>query len=164
MSEKQLTLFKNVRVLTARERVFLDAYTATGNLRRAYKTISPEASDSSADSAGCRYMRRIKAKLDDDEFLDEAGLGKEALFHGLKRMLKATKPAIKDGEITTYYADNAARMQALTLLADLHGMRKRTERVEGEITLRPGVPEEVRELYDELRQARVLAADEPAAG
>lgn len=137
---KQLELIQSVRTLTPRERVFLKAYMETQNQADAYLVISPNIKRESAAAAGARLFRKIKDKIDLPDFWDELNLGIPRIGAKVNEMLSAKKAITCDGQIYRV-PDNQAQMSALTLLADIHGIRKTTVeqnvKVDGKLVLMP---------------------------
>ena len=125
--DKQQLLLETAKVLKSREILFLRAWLKYGNNRDAYKAISPDAKDSTADANGSRMMRRIRAKLDVEQYFDECNLGLPRFARDLNRQLKAKKTIYYKGVKVADAIDNAARGQALTLLADVLKLRKQNE-------------------------------------
>lgn len=140
--EKQGELFRTVKGLKPRERRFLKAYMQTKSRKSAYLAISPNAKPASAEAAGSRMMRRVLEKLDEGETLDEFDLGRERLYAELGGMIQAEKQVYHNGHLINSVPDNSARMQALLLLADIHGLRKQeinqNTTFHGHVVLIPG--------------------------
>jgi len=81
-------------------------------------------------------MKRLKEKHDWDQLLSDAGLGYERIFPKLEEMLEAKVTKFYQDQPLGDFTDNATRMRALELLADLHKLRKQEVKISGEITTR----------------------------
>lgn len=81
-------------------------------------------------------MKRIKENCDWDQLLSDAGLGYERIFPKLEEMLEAKITKFYQDRSLGEFTDNATRMRALELLADLHKLRKQEVKISGEITTR----------------------------
>ena len=110
--------------LTPRERAFMTKLLACNNQKTAYLFVSPGVVDSTAKSQGSKMVKRIKSKVDWARLLEEYGFDDFTLLYGLKGMLNArTTKFWRDKKIATV-VDNATRMRAIELLANLRGKLK----------------------------------------
>lgn len=160
--EKQLMLLKTAKVLKPRESKFVGKFIELGGKRgavkEAYQFISPGVKDSTAEVNGSKMMKRIMAKLEDPDYLDEWGLGKPRVLAKLDQLLEAENTQIvkyKTGqysegvkEVTS--PDNATQMKAVTLAAEINRMKGADNKNEinvGVVVLKPDVIEK-REIKD----------------
>ena len=114
----------NLGVLKPREQLFITKYLEGLNAKEAYLFISPNAADSTARVQGSVYLKRIKAKAKWSQLLEENGLDDFALIRSIKEMLNARTTKFYMDTIVCTLKDNATRMKATELLADLRGKRK----------------------------------------
>lgn len=126
------------RLLKTKERQLIEAYLVAGTQVGAYRIVYPKASDATAAVQSSRAFKRIREKLDLEEYLDEFNLGKPRLFLELDRGLKATSQRavkhvkfseqtgrkIEEHEELLEVPDNGTRMAALRILADVHKGQK----------------------------------------
>jgi len=90
----------------------------------AYLKIHPDVTPESANTLAYRKRAKLKKKIDWQRLLEASDLGEERLLREIERRLNA--------RITKYFkdislgehTDNAVRMRATELLADLLGKRK----------------------------------------
>jgi hypothetical protein len=101
-------------------RLYIRGMTATD----AYLKLRPDIKRESADAAGCRMLRRIKRKVDWGSKLEEADLGEMRLLRELHKRLLAETTHFWQTEAVSNLTDNATRMRATELLAELLGKRK----------------------------------------
>ncbi len=137
--DKQLVLLKTVKVLRPKERLALRAYQETLDQAEAYRRVFPGVSERSVYAAASRFFKRIREKLDDPDYLDEFNLGKPRFYTEIDRLLRATKPATRkvirvyengtldEDEESFEAVDNSTRLGALRLLADVHGVGRRSD-------------------------------------
>jgi hypothetical protein len=138
--------------LKPREIKFLVAYfEAIGRGSRsaqyeAYCEIFPNSDrpKAGAQKTASNIYARIKRKIGDfDTFMDLSGIGMTRVAEEIQALLRATKTEFYQGKLVKdengeviQIPDNATRMRALEVLADLHGLRKHEVKLSGQITTR----------------------------
>lgn len=95
---------------------------------RNYKPDSKQ-NDDLARRSGYKTLRRIKAKCANWQTVyDQAGVGADRVAEMLDDCLKATRVIIRAGE-PIEVPDHYTRLRAASLLADIHGLRDQTIKV-----------------------------------
>jgi hypothetical protein len=110
--------------LTPKEAQFFRLYIRGMSATDAYLKLRPGIKRESANAAGCRTLRRIKRKVDWGAKLEEADLGEIRLLRELHQRLRAETTHFWQDEEVSNLTDNATRMRATELLAELLGKRK----------------------------------------
>ena len=113
-----------VKRLSVREARFLLAHIEGASLTDSYLKIAPEMDRDVAATLACRMLRRIRAKIPWEQILSEAGLGEVRLMRKLEELLEATFTKYYQNVSLGDHTDNATRMRATELLAELLGRRK----------------------------------------
>jgi hypothetical protein len=124
MSTKVNNCVRTAR-LSMRERRFLFAVIGGATAAASYLALATKPMDlEHARAPASRMFARIKGKLDWAALLEDAGLGELRILRELEAALNATKRIFFNGQQIAEVPDNAARIDALVLLADLLGRRK----------------------------------------
>ena len=110
--------------LTPRESRFLRAYMAGSSLKDAWLIACPTSTNKDPSVAGWKMLRRIKAKVDWEGKLAEAGLDDLTLLRELRKRLRAKSTHFYQDMAVSDVEDNGTRMRATELLADLLGRRR----------------------------------------
>jgi hypothetical protein len=110
--------------LTARERRLLLAHIAGASLTEAYLQLKPDVDRVSAANLGSRMLKRILTKAPWEQLLRDAGLGDDRLMRELEARLTAMETKIWQGKPVGDFVDNATRMRATELLAEMLGHQK----------------------------------------
>ncbi len=117
-----------MRRLTVRERKFFKLILETGLTETdAYLATQPPNRPVTRDSAGelgSRMMIRIRQKAAFHDIMDAAGLTDERLARKLNELLDAEVTRYWQGVSLGEHTDNATRIRAAELLAELRGHRK----------------------------------------
>ncbi len=119
--------------LTVKERAFFLCYLETFNFTRSYQFVYPRAKKSSAKSNARRLFKRIIEKVDWREILRLYGLDDFRLAREIDNRLKATVVKFHLDKKLGDFADNATRMKATALLAEMFGRRKFQLEFSGEV-------------------------------
>src|SRR4030042_6274232 len=110
--------------LTPKEAQFFKAYIRGVSAADAYMRLRPDVTRESARSNGCRMLKRIKSKVDWEAKLDAADLSEVRLLREIHQRLKAETTHFWQNESVADVTDNATRMRATELLAELLGKRQ----------------------------------------
>lgn len=135
---------RRTKQLSPRERRFLRAYLGKGmRIVDAYKEAvrKPDGTvpiaDATARVCGCNMLKRLRQNpaLWQD-ILAAADLDDYSLAGHLNRMLRARKTEYYQGKALPGAADNATRMRAVELLAELLGHRKNAVELAGSLGIK----------------------------
>jgi len=119
--------------LTPRELTFLIEYVSGRSAVDAYLTIRPDVEKGSAYVSGCRMLKRVLRKTDWPRLLESANLGEMRLIRELEARLQAKVTKHYQDQKLGEFEDNATRMKATELLADLLGKRKSELAISGHL-------------------------------
>jgi len=111
--------------LTPKESIFLRCYLNGMSETDSYLHVEPNVTRPSAGVMGCKWLKRLKEKLNWGELMEVAGLGEVRLLKELRRHLEMKKVTFWQGEeIEGDYEDAPIQLRATEILVDLLGKRK----------------------------------------
>ncbi len=119
--------------LKLKERAFLKRYLKDFNVTQSYLFVYPRAKKASAKANGSRLLKQIIPKVNWSEILRLHGLDDFRLAEEIDKRLKATVVKHYLDEKLGDFADNATRMKATELLAEMLGRRKMQLAFSGEV-------------------------------
>lgn len=89
---------------------------------QAYKKTFPNATPKTAAGAACRFFRRIREKLTQEQELALFDLGRGRFYRELEKRLDAQTPVFFQGKKIADIPDNTTRMKATDILAKINGV------------------------------------------
>ncbi len=128
-----LTFANLFGTLTVKERAFFLRYLDDFNATRSYRSIYPRTKKAAAKSSGSRLLKRIIEKVDWREILRLYGLDDFRLAREIDNRLKAKVTKFHGAKNLGDFEDNATRMKATVLLAEIFGRLKLQLELSGEV-------------------------------